>query len=716
MSTVESRLVQAPGKILNRHRERLAVVYIRQSTPRQVLENRESTDLQYQLARRAVDLGWRPERVLVIDDDLGQSGTSAADRAGFQRLLAEVGLDHVGLILGSEMSRLARSCKDWYHLLELAAVFGVLIVDQDGLYDPSEYNDRLLLGLAGIMSEAELHVLRSRLLRGQRNKAERGELFSHPPVGYIRLPSGELDIDPDQQVQGVVRLIFEKFAELGSVRQVLLYLDRHAIRLPIRPLYGPDRGRLQWRIPIPATVYNILRHPLYAGAYCYGRSYIDPRRKIPGRRHTGRVRLADGQWLVLHRDRLPAYIDWEQYQANRERLRRNCSSFTTPGAARTGAALLGGLVACARCGWRMYVHYGDKPESPRYVCRRNDPAVSRQLRCPSLMARVIDDLVSQLVLEALKPAALELSLRAADDLQCEVERLESHWGQRLERAHYETERTRRQYDAVEPENRLVARELERRWEAALREEQALAEDHARSRQGQHGPLSESDRRRVRALSSDIPALWAAAEPADRQEMIRHLVERVEVGAKRDSEYVDVTVQWAGGGVSVHAIMRPVGSYERLRDFPRLLERIRALRAAGHQSASIAVTLNAEGFHAPKNDQRFTADRIRQVTSRWGLRERRPRDAANGIQPGPDEIWMTDLAIELDIPIPTLTAWCRKGWVQARKVATPEPRWLVWADSEERKRLRRLSEGRRGGLTYPYPAELKTPRTQPTARP
>jgi hypothetical protein len=262
----------------------------------------------------------------------------------------------------------------------------------------------------------------------------------------------------------------------------------------------------------------------------------------------------------------------------------------------------------------------------------------------------------------------------------------------------------------------VARELERRWEAALREEQALAEDYARSRQDRLGPLSESDRRRLRALSSDIPALWATAGPADRQEIIRHLVERVELGVTAESERVDVTVRWAGGGVSVHAITRPVGSYERLRDFPRLLERIRALRASGHRSASIAPTLNAEGFHAPKNDQRFTADRVRQITSRWGLRERRSRDAANGIQPGPDEIWMTDLAIAMDIPIPTLTAWCRKGWVHARKVATPEPRWLVWADDEERERLRHLGAGRRGGLRYPYPNELKTPRPRPTAEP
>jgi hypothetical protein len=571
-----------------------------------------------------------------------------------------------------------------------------------------------LVEFAGIMSEAELHVLRGRLLRGKRNKAERGELFSHPPVGYVRLPSGELDFDPDERVQGVVRMVFAKFTELGSVRQVLLYLAQHAVLLPIRPHHGPDRGQLQWRVPVPATVYNILRHPLYAGAYCYGRSQVDPRRKVPGRRHTGRVRLADDHWQVLLRDRVPAYIEWDQYLINRDRLHANRSSFETPGTPRSGAALLGGLVACARCGWRMYVHYRDKPEAPRYVCRRNDPTMSQEARCPSLSARAIDELVGRLALEALEPAALELSLRAAEEMDREDERLETHWSRRLEQARYEVERARRQYDTAEPENRLVARELERRWEAALRAEQALAEDHARSRKDRPGPLSEADRRRLRALSSNMPALWATASAADRQEILRHLVERVEIGVTGESEDVEVKVRWIGGSMSIHAITRPVGTYERLREFPRLLERIRELQAAGHQSASVAATLNAEGFRSPRRDQKFTADRVRQVVSRYGLRERQPREAGKEIQPEADEAWMTDLAIELEIPIPTLTAWCRKGWVHARKVVTPEPRWLVWADAEERNRLRRLRAGSRSGLNSAYPAELKTPGQRPTS--
>jgi hypothetical protein len=326
-----------------------------------------------------------------------------------------------------------------------------------------------------------------------------------------------------------------------------------------------------------------------------------------------------------------------------------------------------------------------------------------------LAARVVDDLVSSLVLEALRPASLELSLAAADVMHREAERLETHWKQRLERAHFQAERAHRQFDAAEPENRLVARELERRWEEALREEQRLAEDYARSQRERPGPLSEEDRGRVRALASDIPALWELAGPADRQEIIRHLVERVEVAVAGHTERVTVTVQWVGGGVSVHDVNKPVGSYERLYDFQRLSERIRELKAAGQQSGEIAARLNEEGFRAARGDGRFTADRVRQVISRLGLGRPKPATPGQNARLRPGEVWMTELACELNIPIPTLTTWCRKGWVHARKVMTPDPRWAVKIDTAERDRLCRLHAAHGSGMAHPYPASLTTPR-------
>jgi len=322
-----------------------------------------------------VALGWPQDRVLVIDDDLGQSGATAENRAGFQRLLAEIGLSHVGLVLGIDMSRLARCSKDWHHLLELCAVFGSLLADLDGLYDPGHYNDRLLLGLKGTMSEAELHLIRTRLTEGKWNKAERGELLGRQPTGYFRQPSGEVIFDPDEQVQAVIRLIFEKFEELGTGRQVFWYLRKNGIRIPVRLAYGPNQGQLEWREPTPSTLHRILRHPQYAGAYAYGRSLVDPRRKIPGRPGTGQTRLPMEQWRVLLHDVFPAYITWQHYLANQERLKQNASQFETRGAPREGPTLLGGLVRCARCGRRMYVGYRGSPTSPIYGCRLDDPAV-----------------------------------------------------------------------------------------------------------------------------------------------------------------------------------------------------------------------------------------------------------------------------------------------------------------------------------------------------
>ena len=395
-------------KIQSLHRERLAIVYVRQSSPQQVLEHRESAALQYDLARRAVSLGWPQERVLVIDEDQGQSARSAEGRQGFQRLLAEVSLDHVGLVLGIEMSRLARSCKDWYQLLELCALFRTLLLDQDGLYDPTNYNDRLLLGLKGTMSEAELHILQGRMNQGRLNKARRGELLNHPMTGYVRSPQGNLVFDPDEQVQAVTRLVLEKFAELGTVNKLLTYLVRHGIRLGIRPHYGPNRGNLEWRRPCRPTLTNILHHPAYAGAYSHGRRPIDARRKVPGRPATGRRVAAWDECAVLIRDHHPAYITWDEFLANQRRLAENRSRAESRGAVREGPALLSGLLICGRCGLRMMVRYGGPSSRLTYMCCRRMTDYGEPL-CQSLAGAGLDALLSQQVLRALEPAALALS-------------------------------------------------------------------------------------------------------------------------------------------------------------------------------------------------------------------------------------------------------------------------------------------------------------------
>jgi DNA invertase Pin-like site-specific DNA recombinase len=333
-------------KILPRHWERLAVVYVRQSTMQQVLEHQESTRLQYGLVRRAVAWGWPESRVLVIDADLGRSGTSAEGRHGFQRLVAEVGLDHVGPILGVEMSRLARSSKDWHQLLEICALFGTLIADLDGIYDPSQYNDRFLLGLKGTMSEAELHLLKQRMYQGTLQKARRGALRFALPIGYVHNPAGDVVYDPDAQVQHVVRLIFRKFDELGTLHALLRYLRQHNITVGVRLREGPAKGTREWRRPNRMTLQNMLKHPLYAGAYAYGRRQVDPRKKQPGRPSTGRVMRPRHAYHAFLQEHVPAYLTWAQYEGNLARLEANRARAETIGAVRHGPSLLAGLVVC----------------------------------------------------------------------------------------------------------------------------------------------------------------------------------------------------------------------------------------------------------------------------------------------------------------------------------------------------------------------------------
>ena len=432
--------------ISDRHLSLLAIVYVRQSGTQQILDHQESRERQYALADYAAALGWPRERILVIDEDQGRSGRTVEQRPGFQRLLAEVTLGHVGIVLGLEISRLSRSSKDWYHLLEVCAVFGTLLADQDGIYDANDSNDRLVLGLKGTMSEVELTTMRNRLERGKLHKAERGELILTVPCGYLKLPHGEVILDPDEQVRAAVHLVFAKFAELGSFGRVYRYLRQHKIYMGCRVHQGPRRGELVWRPVSRSLLGRMLHHPLYAGAYAYGRRRVDPRRTAAS---GGKVRMRYvpmAEWKVLKRDCLPAYITWESYLANQQRLLENRSWPQAPGVPRAGAALLAGLLACGACGRRMHAGYRTKAR-PYYECMRRKLAGST---CCGLGAAALDDLVGQQVLRALQPAALELSLHALQNIHQERQRLHEHWQQRLERAAQEARRAERQYQAVEP--------------------------------------------------------------------------------------------------------------------------------------------------------------------------------------------------------------------------------------------------------------------------
>lgn len=691
------------SKIRDAHLDRLAVVYVRQSDPHQVLHHRESRERQYALAEHAAALGWPRDRILVIDDDQGQSGRTADRRGGFQRLLAEVTMEHVGLVLGIEMSRIARNNKDWHNLLEMCAIFGTILADEDGVYDPQDTNDRLLLGLKGTISEFELVTMRNRLERGRLNKARRGELFHRVPTGYVKLSAERVELDPDEQVREVIRLIFDKYDEIGTAWGVFHYLVRNNIKLGFRPDRGPNRGDLEWRRPALLTVFQILRHPIYAGAYAYGR------------RPQKRVRTADGErtgsgpwvpmerWKVLKRDCLPAYITWERYLANQERLHQHRSAAGAQGSPRDGSALLTGLIACGNCGRCLQPSYRAQGRA-YYSCVRHLHEGTAQA-CFGLKAAAVDDLVARQVLRALEPAALELSCRALEDVQRDRARLDKHWRQRLERARYEAEAAERRYRAVDPENRLVARSLERRWEEALQAERQVRDDYDRFLREQPPQLSPEERARIAALSSDLPALWHApgTTDRDRKEIIRHLVERVVVHVKSDSEYVDVTIRWHGGFISRHEVVRPVKSYEQLRDFDRLMDRIAALRREGRTAAQIAECLNREGFVPPKRCGPFFAELVRQLLKRRGL----ANEKTYTDQLGPHEWWLPKLAEAIPVSAGKLADWARRGWVHSRK--TPAQRlWVLWADDQELERLRELAASSHRGVVE-YPTELTTPK-------
>ena len=698
------------SKIDRRHLERLAIVYVRQSDPHQVLLHRESKELQYNLADRAVSLGWPRERVLIIDEDQGQSGTSAASRHGFQRLLAEVALDHVGLVLGFQMSRLARSCTDWHQLLELCARFGTLLTDLDGMYDPADYNDRLLLGLKGTMSEAELHMMCQRMHQGRSNKARRGEFFTNVPIGYVRGESGQAVMDPDAEVQAVVRLVFEKFDELGSAGSVLRYLVANGVRLGVRRHDGPTRGQLEWRRPGEGTLLNMLHHPMYAGAYSHGRHPTDARRKVPGRRSTGRTTPAMEAWEVLRRDELPGYITWERFLANQEQLKQNRTLVKSKGVPRKGDALLGGLLFCRRCGCRLVVGYSGSGQRPRYKCLRNYQQYGLE-KCQSLSARPLDDLIREQILQVLKPASLELSLQAVEETKQERRRLTKLRSHRLERAQFEVDRAARQYHAVEPENRLVARQLERLWEETLQAQREIEEDLRRLEHAQPVELKPHELDMIQTLSSDLPVLWNATgtTAADRQTIIRHLVDRVVVDVQGESEHVDVAIHWSGGFVSQHSLIRPIASYEQLSGYKELMTRATELHSDGQTSAEIADQLNGEGFHPP-GGHTFDAVAIRRLLSR--SRSGGDRRSSTHERPEPPKWRVGDLARKLDIPIRTLHSWLRRGWLHGKQSAGAHGRWVLWADDDELSRLTQLRHVGRQSSGVSAPAELTTPKPQP----
>lgn len=695
-ASVDSRSpLGVSNKIDTQHLARLAVVYVRQSSPRQVRENVESTQLQYELARRAETYGWQKERIEIIDDDLGVSGKSLEGRGGFQRLLAEISLEHVGIVMGIEMSRLARNCRDWHQLLELCAVFGTLLGDADGIYNPREHNDRLLLGLKGTMSEAELHVLRSRLNAGKKNKAKRGEHFTEAPLGYVRTERG-IELEPDAQAQAVVRMLFEKFAQLGSAHAVLKYFHKEGVLIGRRVRNGLQPSELTWCRANRSTILYVLRHPIYAGAYVYGRTKSVTTSGPNGARKTVQRYVARDEWEVLIRDKVPSYITWEQWERNQKKLRENSTRFGC-GVSR-GASILAGRVECGKCGASMSVHYRDG--IPAFDCRLGNLQFG-ETDCQHFSGRWLEPMIEELVLQALEPASIQLSLEACDDIQRDRASLEAHHRQSVERAAYQADIARRRYEEVDPSNRLVAAELEQRWEAALMTLRKGEEELNRYRLEQPTALTIKDRENISRLAQDFRGLWESDSTSkkDRQDMVRILIERIVVEVIDGTERLAVTVKWAGGYTSQHESRRTVSTFDELEDSETLLSRTQHLYNSGYPRQAIVDQLNAEGFRSARKEQ-FTLSSINALFR--ALRRR----GMIGFQPQVTEpFWRSkDIARELDIQPSTLTGWRRRGWVQAKKLGR---RWIYWANESDLSRLKKLAAFPPSGTT-PAPKHLTSP--------
>jgi DNA invertase Pin-like site-specific DNA recombinase len=588
-------------KITATHHQRLAFIYVRQSTPKQVSQNRESQQYQYRLQLRAQELGWPAERVRVIDSDLGISGSEAVGRSGFQELVAEISLGHAGIVFGYEVSRLARNNADWYHLLDLAAVFGTLIADNDGIYDPRLYNDRLLLGLKGTMSEAELHLLRQRLDAGRMNQVKRGAYRQRLPTGYLRLQDGSVVKDPDDQVRHVIELTFAKFEELGSANKVMRYLRKQGILFPRRQSAGPQANQLLWKVTSESAVVEMLNNPAYAGAFVYGRRQNDPTLRKPGRAATGNRRKPMSEWLHLQHNVYPAYITWEQYLANQERIRQNGLRFVemrqkAQGIVRNGPGLLQGLVICGRCGHHLQTVY---KHTPRYVCRGLVRTTIAPSDCNSVRSHVVDDMVVQAFFDVLQPAQLDALEAILGTQQADRNRLERQWQDQLKRAQYEVHQAQRQYDVVDPDNRLVAAELERRWEAKLQQLRQVEEDFHHFQQT---PLPETIPQELRSLfrevSSRLPELWPSLSNVQKKELLRSLIQRVII-RRPALDQIAVRIVWISGCFSDHTALTPIWREQDVSGFEEMTEGIHELCQQGYNDEYIAQHLSEAGFHSAR---------------------------------------------------------------------------------------------------------------------
>lgn len=645
-------------KVQPRHLERGAYLYIRQSSMRQVVENAESARRQYALRGRAVALGWREEQIVVIDNDQGESGASAAWREGFQRLVSDVGMGHAGIVMGLEVSRLARNNADWQRLLEICALADTLILDEDGVYDPASFNDRLLLGLKGTMSEAELHVIKARLRGGILNKARRGEFRCPLPTGLVYDPSGNVALDPDMQVRETIAHFFATFTRVGSASQTVKAFRAEGLLFPSR-LHD---SQTVFRPLTASTAVRVLNNPRYAGAYAYGRRQF--RRTIDGRK-TVRARDTD-DWLACIPDAHPGYISWERHQENLKILEANGRGYDAARASipREGPALLQGRAVCGQCGRHFRVRYAARRgrQEAWYICDRAHSYRAEPL-CQSIAGAPVDDAIGKLIAEQMTPAAVDLALDIRKEIEARHEEADRLRCRAIERARTDADLAQRRFMRVDPDNRLVADTLEGEWNEKLRLLANVREERERAREQDQFRLDKAVRERLVAMTADFHKLWADPDTPNRERkrLLAHIIEDVTLVKLPAEGTTRVHVRFKGGRIQTLTTLSPKSSAQQIRTPPGIVELVDKL-LDDHIYSEIAEVLNQQG-HRPgeaarrgRHNARFTALRVAYLVHQYNLRSRYDRLRDRGM------LTRQEAAARIDIHEHTVTRWARHGLI------------------------------------------------------
>jgi len=667
------------SKIQVHHRQKMAYVYLRQSTMAQVHHHQESTNRQYALKDRALELGWLPDQIRVLDADLGLSGTQMNTRQDFKTVVADVSLEKVGAVFALEASRLSRSCSDWHRLLEICALTGTLIIDADGCYDPADFNDQLLLGLKGTMSQAELHFIRARLQGGKRNKAQRGELRFPLPVGLVYGDEpGRVVLDPDVEIQNAVRLVFSLFRQTGSAYGVVRHFTQHHLRFPKRSYGGVWKGKVIWGQLGHGRVLGVLSNPSYAGAYVFGRYRGAKSISTEGQIQSKVKRLPMDSWLVLIQDHHPGYLNWEEYLENQQMLEQNQTNQPDQllsGAAREGRALLQGLLLCAHCGRRLSPRYtGHGGIYPVYECTRRHEDARYSAQCVHIQADLVDQAIGHRILEILRPEQIEIALRAVKELERRGQAVDQQWQMRLERLDYQAQLAQRRYEEVDPSNRLVAATLEQRWNAALQELQTAQEELQRHRQQQGLELTEEQKNQLLALAQDLPRLWKSPTTSapDRKRMLRLLLKDITVEKRRAERKAVLHIRWQGGAVEDLLVELPLPAPDKVRYPEATVNRVRSL-AQSMTDPQIVATLNEQGLLSAKGKP-FTLSMIKWI--RWR------HDIPAPSLKNPAELTVGEVADRVGVSPGVVYYWIERDHLPARRLGPGRPYWITLGAEKE----------------------------------